>query len=69
MVDRIQYCYYRDDFIETTKSNLDKIYNFWIEAFDGFEGVSFEMEKVLNAMPEAQGQNVKAGRILEINQK
>ncbi|HAH75922.1 MULTISPECIES: molecular chaperone HtpG [Kandleria] len=31
------------------------------------EGVSFEMEKVLNAMPEAQGQNVKAGRILEIN--
>lgn len=43
MVDRIQYCYYRDDFIETTKSNLDKIYNFWIEAFDGFEGVSFEI--------------------------
>ena len=29
------------------------------------EGVSFEMEKVLNAMPD--GQNIKAGRILEIN--
>lgn len=29
------------------------------------QGVSFEMEKVLNAMPD--GQNVKAGRILEIN--
>ncbi len=29
------------------------------------EGVSFEMEKVLNQMPD--GQNVKAGRILEIN--
>ncbi len=29
------------------------------------QGVSFEMEKVLNAMPE--GGNVKAGRILEIN--
>ena len=29
------------------------------------DGVSFEMEKVLNAMPE--GQDVKAGRILEIN--
>lgn len=29
------------------------------------EGVSFEMEKVLNAMPDGQG--VKAGRILEIN--
>lgn len=42
MVDRIQYCYYRDDYIETIKSNLDEIYDFWIEAFDGFEGVSFE---------------------------
>ena len=29
------------------------------------EGVSFEMEKVLNQMPD--GQNIKAGRILEIN--
>ena len=29
------------------------------------QGVSFEMEKVLNAMPD--GQDVKAGRILEIN--
>ena len=29
------------------------------------DGVSFEMEKVLNQMPDAQG--VKAGRILEIN--
>ena len=29
------------------------------------DGVSFEMEKVLNQMPE--GQEVKAGRILEIN--
>ena len=29
------------------------------------KGVSFEMEKVLNAMPD--GQDVKAGRILEIN--
>ena len=29
------------------------------------QGVSFEMEKVLNSMPD--GQNVKAGRILEIN--
>ena len=29
------------------------------------EGVSFEMEKVLNAMPDGQG--VKAGRVLEIN--
>lgn len=29
------------------------------------QGVSFEMEKVLNAMPD--GRNVKAGRILEIN--
>jgi molecular chaperone HtpG len=29
------------------------------------EGVSFEMEKVLNAMPNGEG--VKAGRILEIN--
>ena len=29
------------------------------------DGVSFEMEKVLNQMPD--GQNVKAGRILEIN--
>lgn len=29
------------------------------------DGVSFEMEKVLNQMPDAQ--NVKAGRILEIN--
>ena len=29
------------------------------------DGVSFEMEKVLNQMPE--GNNVKAGRILEIN--
>ena len=29
------------------------------------EGVSFEMEKVLNQMPDAQ--NIKAGRILEIN--
>ena len=29
------------------------------------EGVSFEMEKVLSQMPD--GQNVKAGRILEIN--
>ena len=29
------------------------------------EGVSFEMEKVLSQMPDAQG--VKAGRILEIN--
>lgn len=29
------------------------------------EGVSFEMEKVLNAMPD--GQDVKAGKILEIN--
>lgn len=29
------------------------------------EGVSFEMEKVLNAMPDAKG--IKAGRILEIN--
>ncbi len=29
------------------------------------EGISFEMEKVLNAMPD--GQNIKAGRILEIN--
>ena len=28
------------------------------------DGVSFEMEKVLNQMPDAQG--VKAGRILEI---
>ena len=33
------------------------------------EGVSFEMEKVLNAMPNAQAQQVKAGRILEINPK
>ena len=29
------------------------------------DGVSFEMEKVLNQMPDAQG--IKAGRILEIN--
>jgi molecular chaperone HtpG len=29
------------------------------------EGVSFEMEKVLNAMPNGEG--IKAGRILEIN--
>ena len=42
MVDRIHYCYYRDDYIEVTKSNLDNIYDFWIEAFSGFEGVSFE---------------------------
>ncbi len=33
------------------------------------EGVSFEMEKVLNAMPNAEAQQVKAGRILEINPK
>ena len=31
------------------------------------EGVSFEMEKALNAMPNPEGQKVKAGRILEIN--
>ena len=42
MVDRIQYYYYRDDYIELTKTNLDNLYDFWIEAFSGFEGVSFE---------------------------
>ena len=31
------------------------------------EGLSFEMEKVLKAMPDAQAQELKAGRILEIN--
>ncbi|MFQ6791925.1 molecular chaperone HtpG [Thomasclavelia sp.] len=31
------------------------------------EGVSFEMEKVLNQMPDGQAQGIKAGRILEIN--
>ena len=31
------------------------------------EGLSFEMEKVLAAMPDAQGKNMKAKRILEIN--
>lgn len=31
------------------------------------EGLSFEMEKVLSAMPDAQGKNMKAKRILEIN--
>lgn len=33
------------------------------------EGVSFEMEKVLHAMPDEAAQQVKAGRILEINPK
>lgn len=33
------------------------------------EGVSFEMEKVLNAMPNPDAKQVKAGRILEINPK
>ena len=33
------------------------------------EGVSFEMEKVLNAMPDEQARQMKAGRILEINPK
>ena len=31
------------------------------------EGMSFEMEKVLNAMPEANGKDMHATRILEIN--
>ena len=33
------------------------------------EGVSFEMEKVLHAMPDASSKDIKAGRILEINPK
>lgn len=62
------------DLLETLKETLkDKVQDVRISSrlkshpvcLVSGEGVSFEMEKVLNQMPD--GQNVKAGRILEIN--